>query len=400
MAHTATATEPTDDTILDGPTILARARAIGPLLRDEAAEGERRRTLTPGAVAALRDAGAFRMAMPRAWGGPELDPWAQVEVIEALARADGSAGWCAMIGCGGGYYTAALDDAAGRALYRDLDAVTAGWVMPAGRLRPVDGGYRLSGRWQFASGAAHADLMIAGAVVEPEDPGAPGGPPAVRIAVLPADRFEIVDTWDTTGLRGSGSHDYATQDAFVPAEHTFWWSERRRTGPLYDWPGVFLVNMLGVPLGIARAALDAGEEILAGKVLVPEMRPARDDARVRVAVARAEALVGSARAYAADRVGDLWATLQRGAPPSRRQRAAIGGLYLHTVRTCRDAIEGLVDVVGTAALFRTSPLERPRRDLATLGQHIVAHPRTLEIVGGLWLAGADVSHPLVDAGLF
>jgi alkylation response protein AidB-like acyl-CoA dehydrogenase len=387
---------------MDGAAIRANARAIAPILREEADEGERRRRLTPRAVDALRSAGVFRMARPRAWGGPEVDAITQVEVFEILAHADGSAGWCAMIGGSGAYMTTFLDDEVGRSLYRDPDTVMAGWVVPAGKLHTTDGGYRLSGRWSFASGCTHADVMIAGAVVvaDGQPVTGPDGHPKTRIAMLPADRCEVIDTWHTTGLAASGSHDYTITDVFVPREQTFWWDEGGRDGPLYAWPGLFTVSHLGVPLGIARAALETAEELVAEKVVVPEMRPARNEPRVRAGIARAEAVVGSARSYAYDVAGDFWDTLVAGDQPSHRQRAALAGAYVHTVRTCRDAVELLADVLGTASVFRSCPIERHRRDLATIAQHITAQPRFLEMIGGLWIEGADIDYPLLNARVF
>jgi alkylation response protein AidB-like acyl-CoA dehydrogenase len=221
-----------------------------------------------------------------------------------------------MIGSDGGYYTAALDDATGRELYPDLDGATAGWIAPAGRLHRTSGGYRLEGRWQFGSGCTHADVMIGGAVVW-ED-GAPvssaDGRQELRVAVLRADEVDVLDTWSTTGLAGSGSHDYTADDAFVPFARTFRLRDLRggRDGTLYAWPGMFFANLSGVPLGIARAALDATETLLHDKVLVPEMRPATHDGRVRAGLANAHALVGSARSYVFDALGDLWATIEAG----------------------------------------------------------------------------------------
>src|SRR3954463_10554335 len=161
----ATTTDTTTKAMLDGPTILANVRASAPVLREEAAACERDRQLTRRAVDTLRSTGAFRMPMPRAWGGPELDVPTQIEIVEEISRADGSAGWCAMIGSDGGFLSAALDDDVGRGLFRDLDASSAGFLQPAGRLDTVTGGYRLSGRWPFASGCTHADVMLTGALV-------------------------------------------------------------------------------------------------------------------------------------------------------------------------------------------------------------------------------------------
>jgi alkylation response protein AidB-like acyl-CoA dehydrogenase len=395
-AHRDHADEAVDDLQTAVSTFLANASAAAPVLREEATESERHRQLTPRAVDALRAAGAFRISMPRRWGGPEVDICTQVEFLEELSAADGSAGWCAAIGADGGFYSAALDDAAGRRLYPDLDRVTAGWIAPAGRLHRVEGGYRLEGRWQFASGCTHADVIVAGALVF--DDGAPvsaaEGRPETRIAMLRADEFEILDTWDTTGLAGSGSHDYTTDHAFVPAEQTFRLHDlhqRRRDGTLYAWSGMFHTRFPAIPLGIARAALEVAEELLADKVLVPEMRPARDDRGVRIRVAQAHAMVGAARSYTFDVLGDLWSTLEAGTGPSQQQRAALAGLHHHTVQTCDHAVRILTEAVGSAAIYRTCPLERYRRDLTTIGHHIVAHARTMEMAGALWLGDDDPS---------
>jgi alkylation response protein AidB-like acyl-CoA dehydrogenase len=389
-----------DAAAVDGTAILERARAVAPVLREEADAGEAARQLTPRAVAALRSTGVFRMATSRSVGGPEVDLGTQLEIVEELSRADGSAGWCAMIGADGGYYRTALAGEVGAALYRDLDNVTAGFVQqPVGRLDVVDGGYRLSGHWPFGSGSTHADVIAAGALVF--DDGrmvlTADGRPDNRVAVLPADRFEVLDTWFTTGLAGSGSHDYTADDTFVPTDHTFGFEDlgRGEGGTLYRWPGMFLLNIAAVPLGVARAALDAAGDLLAGKVFLPEMRPARDDPRVRTAVARAHALVGSARSYLFDAIGAFWAALEAGLPPSLRTRAAVGTAIVHAFLSSHEAVQLLVDTVGAAAVHRSCPLERHLRDLATMRQRLAGQQRLLEVVGGLWLDGADLDHPLL-----
>jgi alkylation response protein AidB-like acyl-CoA dehydrogenase len=285
----------------------------------------------------------------------------------------------------------------GRAVSPRRAGVTGGWTQPAGRLQPVDGGYRLSGHWQFGSACTFADVIVGGCLVSDGD-----GVPAIgadglaeyRIAMLPADRYEILDTWDTTGLAGSGSNDYTIDDAFVPAEQTFRFRDRRRPGTLYAWPGMFAVNLLGVPLGIAAAALDSAEDLLADKILMPEMVVARDDARVRTAVAQATAVIGSTRSYLYDVVGEFWAALDAGDEPSNRQRAALAGAYPHTIRSCREAVRLLADTVGSASIHRRCPLERHQRDLTTISQHVLGQLKLLDVVGALQL-GADITHPFV-----
>jgi alkylation response protein AidB-like acyl-CoA dehydrogenase len=381
---------------MSGPEILANAHRIAPLLRERAGEVETARRLTTPVVDALRESGVFRMPMPRSWGGPEVDMVQQVEILEVLARADASAAWCAMIGSDGGFYSAFLEDAAGRELYPDLDAVTAGWVLPAGALEVAEGGYRLSGRWSFGSGCTHADVISAGAMVtEGGVPRlGPGGRPEWRIALIPARQAEVHDTWHTTGLCGTGSNDYSIDGVLVRPEHTFALDELQREGTLYRWPGFFIANSLGVPLGVAADALDTAMGILDRKILMPERTPARDEARVRAAIARAHAMVGSARSYAYNTLGGFWAVLESGDQPSFAARAALAGCYVHTTTTCRDAVQLLVETVGTAAIQRGSSLERNLRDLITMGQHLVAQVKMREWAGGLWF-GQPAPLPLI-----
>jgi alkylation response protein AidB-like acyl-CoA dehydrogenase len=388
---------------LDATTILDRARAAAPVLRDEAAKGEALRRLTDRAVDALRGTGVFSMPMPRSRGGPEVDIGMQIEILEELAAADGSAGWCAMIGSDGGYYGAALDDDAARRVF-PLDGVTAGWVVPAGRLDTVDGGFRLSGQWQFGSGCTHADTLVGGAVVMRD--GRPvtttDGRQETRVAVLPADRFEILDTWHTTGLRASGSHDYRIDDAFVPTDQTFRLRDLGQgEAPLYAWPGMFFANLAAVPLGIARAALDEANAALEDKILMPEMQPAREDGLVGSTLAEAYTAVAAARSLTLSTLDELWETLASGARPGVPLRATLATLPGYTVRTCRDAVRAVAEVVGTAAIRSGGPLERHARDLTTMGMHVVAQPRLREVAGAIRLGATETlaSHPLVAEGL-
>lgn len=372
--------------MLDGAAILANARRIAPVLRERAGEVEAAHRLTVPVLDALRDSGVFRMSMPRAWGGPEVDLVRQVEILEVLARADASAAWCAMIGSDSGFFSAFLEDSDARELYPELDAVTAGFLQPVGRLEIVPGGYRLSGRWSFGSGITHADVISGGAyVTEHGVPRlGPDGLPEWRVALVPASQARVHDNWDTTGLCGTGSHDFSLDGVFVPAGHTFALAEPKRDGALYRWPAAFVTNFLAVPLGVASGALETAMGILDGKVVMPEGTPARDDGRVRVAVATAQAMVGSARSYVYDTLGACWAALESGELPGVAERAALAGCRVHTVTACRGAVALLVDTVGTSAVRRGCPLERGLRDLTTLGQHFTVRPKTAEWAGGLW----------------
>ena len=182
--------------------IVEAARALGPQIRATIEEMEQGRHLPAPLVQAMQQAGVFRMTMPHEWGGPEADPLTQIRVVEALSSADGSVGWCSMIGSDGGYFTAFLDQAVAREMYTDINAVTATVLRPSGQALVTKGGYRVSGRWKFASGCQHS-TWIANACAVFDDNDTPRlstkGNPEVLACFMPASECEIIDTWTTTG---------------------------------------------------------------------------------------------------------------------------------------------------------------------------------------------------------
>jgi alkylation response protein AidB-like acyl-CoA dehydrogenase len=373
---------------LDGAEILARARALAPEIRAAADRVEAERRIPDDLLARLVGAGVFRIAMPRAWGGPEMDPLAQIELVEELARADASVAWVVMITSDSGFYSAWLDDAVARAMYPSLDARTAGLLFPAGQAHAVPGGLRVSGQWAFGSGSLHADWLVGGCFVfEDGKPRiGPRGLPEWRIAYLPPSEVEILDTWRTTGLAGSGSHDYRAQDVFVPGERTFdVFSPPRRSGPLYGYHGLFFSNLPGVPLGLARAAVDEVTRLGQEKRVPPLMTLLRDEYRVQEAVAEAEGILQAARAFVFDVMGDAWRTLCAGDPLSRAQRARVGLMMVHSVRAARQVVQLMYDTAGSAAIYRRNPLDRQLRDMLTVAAHVVGQRKAYGMVGQVML---------------
>jgi alkylation response protein AidB-like acyl-CoA dehydrogenase len=372
--------------------ILARARALAPELRERAEEIERARRLPSDVVGSLRATGVFRMGFARDWGGPELNSIEQTEVIEALSYGDPAAGWCAMIGSDTGLYAAFLDSGVAERMFPSLDMVTAGLLFPSGHAEIVSGGYRLTGRWQFGSGITHADWVVSGAFRYRDRtpvPGPPGIPHSSVLLMVPKSDVEVLDTWHTTGLAGSGSCDYTITDVFVPAERTFLFADvSGRTGVLAQ-PEVHMRNMPGVPLGTARAALDHAREaaIAAGRF---------DDYRTQITLADCEADFAATRhgVYGALRrqhevlaaggtLDDLTALERAALPLSRR----------HAFRTARSIVTRLYDLFQTSAIYRPSPLDRWLRDTTTMCQHIVAQDRILQTAGA-YLLGDRPSFPL------
>jgi indole-3-acetate monooxygenase len=310
-------------------------------------------------------------------------------------------GWCAMINSDGGYFSAYLDPNVAREMYRDLDAPTGGSLLFTGRAEPVDGGYRINGKWPFVSGCTHCDWLIFSCNVI--ENGAPrtmsNGMPERRFCFVPGDQIQVLDTWYTTGLRGSGSHDVAIENVFVPAERTYSFpSPPRRKGPLYAYPLMFAYNLPGVTLGIARAAIDCFIEIAPRKQVTMSMltgKPVmlRDETYAQNAAARAEALVGSARDYLLARIDEIWQTLLAGAQPTPRQRALYRIAIAHAHTVSIEAVEGLFKAYGGGAVYASSPFDRCLRDLLTINQHTMNSLKIYETAGRV-LLGFDLRDPL------
>jgi alkylation response protein AidB-like acyl-CoA dehydrogenase len=377
----------------DSP-VLHAAIGLAEQIRAASDEIEQGRRIPPGIAAAMKDAGVFGMAMPRVWGGPELDPLTQFRVIEALAMAEGSVGWCAMIGSDGGYVTAFLDQDVARTMYPDLMVATGAAATATGQAMRVPGGYRVSGRFPFVSGCHHCEWIWLGCiVVENGEPRVDGnGVPETRQCLLRLSQCEILDTWHTTGLRGTGSNDVVVRDEFVEEGRSFSFQDPKlvkRPGPLYAFPFMFMAKGSAPALGIARHAIDTVIDSAAGKPArrytvgehIEAPKALRDDVYVQEAIGRAETLLAAARAYFFDVMGDLWATLLDGRQPSERQLALFTSAYPHVVGVCVDVVQLVYKAAGGTAVYRKGPLDRCLRDVLTMNQHVVGTLRTYEMAG-------------------
>lgn len=389
-----------EGTPLSAAEILHNARELAARVRDKdlAAEYDRLRCLPEDIVAEIRAAGIMRMNMPRIWGGPEMSSMEQVEVIEALARADASIAWCSFIWCDSGIYSGYLDDAVARAMYPRLDMATSGWVYPVAPAHRVDGGYRVTGQWMFGSGSNHCDWLVAGCIVFEND--APvideNGRPLWRILMAPRDDYEILDNWYTTGLRGTGSNDYRCEDLFVPEERTFSFFEpAKREGAIWALPDHLLRKMSGVPLGVAADAIETARKLLSDKLDRLTGIPYRDTPRVQSAVAEAQAMLGAARSYVFTSLERQWRKIEAGAPLTLEERADAWLSRTNAFQTGRRVVSLLYDTIGGSAVYsRKSPFDRHLRDMHTACQHVVGQTKGWEGVGAL-LLGAEGGHPML-----
>ena len=379
--------DPSSPRELSSVDILANVRALAPEIQSRGDEIAALRRLPADLVLKLKAAGVFRMAMPKAWGGPEMTPRDQCAVYETLGAADASVAWCVKIGSDSGYFAGFLEDTAARSLYKGLDTAIAGQVPPNGTAERVAGGYRVSGRWTFGSGSTHADVIMGGCIVtEGGQPIVERGAPVQRIVLAPASNFEIIDTWHSTGLAGSGSNDYAARDLFVPEAHTLASDPApTRSAPLYCYFGMFLASWHGVALGLARRAIDAALAVAEKKIHIFPPPPIllRDRPHARVALAKAEMELGAARAFTYGTIDRIWDDAQARGRVSEENRRAMALSLSHAFRSARRIAQSMYDLVGPTAVFATkTPLDRLLRDAITMSQHLLLADSFLEIVGG------------------
>lgn len=388
---------PAADDEFTAETILANVKALAPAIAARSEEIEKLRRLPDDLVAELKAAGVFRMARSRAKGGPQMSLPQQMRVIEELAYADSSVGWCVKIGADSGLIAEFLPPEVSAELLPHPDTITAGqFTAGRGRLDEVEGGYVLNGRFPFGSISNHADAIMSGAVVYRD--GAPvigeNGLPETRLAFARADQYVIEDTWRTHGLRGTGSNHYRAEDLFIPAGQAMVIGEALFAGrePLYSSGFNWVTTMAAVPLGIARRAMDEAKALIAKRQGGMPLRPMAELPVTREKIAEAEMRRASAHAFLYDAANAFWSELEAG-PPSLEAK---GRLALANVNACRmgaDVTRQLFDLIGANVIFDGSVIERLTRDALTLNQHMIVSQAHLEHYGAMIL-GTEHPSPL------
>ncbi len=377
-----------------GHPLVAVAKGLQPAVRQAAAEAQELRHVPEAMVRDMAAAGLYRIAAPECFGGAEADPFSTIEVIEAISEADGSVGWTLMIGIETVGIGGSLMDSetAGRLFAENPELVLAGALNPQGRATRVDGGWRVTGQWPFASGCHHADLFWGQCVVE-------GAEVYETLEVLvPRDSYEILDTWHVNGLRGTGSHDVAVEGLFVPDSMTTRVAGRdpAHDGALYRMPPFtrLAYNKVGVATGIARGALEAFVELAASKQPRLSSRALRERPRAQRSYAEAEAALRSARSFVFDAVDEVWQTVLAGGRADRRQRALVRLACSHACQEAIRAVELVHQAAGTSANFEDSPIGKARRDVAVVAQQVMVAPYFIEDAGRVML-GLDPEQPIL-----
>jgi len=343
-------------------------------------EFETKRHLPRDMVAQLKKLGVYRAHTPRRFGGDACSPSEFLRLIEAISEADGSAGWVASFGSAALYLAALPLDTLARLYANGPDVAFAGGLFPVQPAEKVDGGWRVNGLWKFASGCKGADILGVG-IGNGE-----GGKPLT--AVLKPEDVEIIENWEVIGMRGTGSHDLRVKDAFVSDEWTF-----VRGGvpsieePIYQYPSIaYAAQVLAVVnLGIARAALDEVTQMAGGRSSITGAPKMADRSYLRIAVAKAEASLRSARAFFYEATDSAWESILRGDGVSADQTSMLRLAATQAAREGASAVKSAYLLSGTAAIYDGHPLQRYLRDAMVVTQHAFLNESMYEGAGSVFL---------------
>lgn len=368
--------------------VVAAAEALVPQIRAARDEIERERRLPDDLVQAMAQAGLFQLHLPRSMGGPECDPLTAFRAIETLSAAEGAVGWCAMISSVIALFVSRVStEVAANMLGQPPDLRMAGSVRPEGETRAVDGGYRVRGRWNFASGINHANWLFCSCkVMEANGPQlTPEGLPVVRVLLVPKADVTMIDTWSVVGMRGTGSHDFVVDDVFVPQERTFTLLDPVPESDILYHPRMIMVSSgtttSGTALGLARGAIDTFCAMAADTASTMSTSPLRDRALVQTRVAEAEAIVSGARAYIMSAVRAAWEAVESGAADPSREIAQARLAATYGMHEAVRATTLVFHAAGTNAVYEKNPLERYFRDVHVAVQHAVGRPENIEDAG-------------------
>ena len=380
-------------------TLLNTVRALEPIIRQHADEAERERRLSTAVAVAMRDAGLYRMWRPKALGGLEVDPMTAFHVVEEIAWIDSAAAWNLQIANAietfGGWFPESAQE-----VFGDPEAIPAGAFNPVRQAVPCDGGYRVTGRTPFVSGAHQARWFIglANIVDEGQPRLGPDGMPLQLMTVCRANEAQIIDNWNTLGMCGTGSHDVVMTDVFVPASRAVPFvpietpGEAYR-GPLYRltiWPAI--AALAPSATGIAGAAIKEFVEVAKKKVPAYVTKTLRDRGVVQSQIAQAEAKLEAARAYLYATFEELWAEAQAGRWITMQGKMKAQLATTHAILASAEAVDLVHAAVGASGIRQEQPFQKHFRDVHVITQHGFTNASKYESIGQ-WMMGLDPEWP-------
>ena len=370
----------------DGRSPLDAARKLVPQIRAAADEIDARRELPRPLFEAMADAGLFHMAVPRVIGGGELDLPTYVQVIEEIGKADASTGWCLNQGAIFGTYAARMPRAVARTIWIDVPrAVVANTPAATAKAMVVPGGYRVTGRQGFSTGCRHAAWVAAHAqIIENGQVRLEGELPEARYMFVPVAEAELLDTWHTRGMRGTGTHHFAVNDVLVPTDRTVLSQTAPliEDAPLYRIPRtlLFASGDAAVAFGMARTCLETFGELAGAKTPRAMQALLRDQPMVQMTVGQAEAALRSGRAFLFESVRELWAASVNGAI-TMDNRANLRLAATHGIRLAAQIIDSLYNLAGATAAYEDHLLQRHFQDIHVITQHLQGRLTHYELIG-------------------
>jgi indole-3-acetate monooxygenase len=370
---------------------LEAARALAPLIRASADETDAARELPRPLFNALADAGLFHLAVPRAVGGSEIDFPAYVQVIEEIGKADASTGWAVNQGATFGTFAARMQRDVARAIWIDTPrSVVANTPGPTAQAIVAPGGYRVTGRQPFSTGCRHASWIAAHAqVIENDELRLKDGKPEARYLLVPVAQVELLDTWRTRGMRGTGTHHFAVNDVFVPTERTVLTTGAPLVsdGARYKIPLTlaFGAGDAAVALGLSRSCLNAFFDLAGSKTPRYVQGLLGNQPITQFTVGQAEAALRSGRAFLMEAVYDLWNEATTTGAVSLERRAVLRLAATHAIRLAAQLIESIYSACGATAAFDGNLIQRHFQDIHVITQHVQGRISNYELVGQHWL---------------
>jgi indole-3-acetate monooxygenase len=358
---------------------------LAPIVEEHRALFDRDRRIPDVVFRAFAEAGLFRLWLPSRLGGPELSPAEFMQVVEAASARDGSIGWIVANGAGMSRVAGYLPEPVAREWFADPYAFITSATGAIGSAQPIAGGYRVTGRWPFGSGASHATRFMGLAAAKE---GNNNGPP-ICCYFANAD-VKIHDTWHVSGLRGTGSSDFEVVDVFVPAEHTHDFIAPRPSQPglVYRIPGlsIFPWSITGSPIGIASGAIAAFTKAVAQKRVRSANTISLQDREVmQSTLGRAEAIIGAARAFLNEAMAELLVALDGDRDELMRARARLRTACAYAAESATSVVHMMATEAGAGAIFENNPLERAGRDINAAVKHVAVSPQSYALAGRLRL---------------
>ncbi len=375
----------------DAPALYRPSPDLIATIAARAADTEAQRRLPADLAGELARAGLFRLLVPRALGGAEVDAATLFTTLEAVARADAATGWCLMIGGTTALISAWLPPQYAAEIWADPDVITGGVFAPMGRARVDSDDYIVSGRWPWASGSANCAWLLGGAVIMDggEMRRLPGGAPDHRMMVMPRRDVELIDTWDALGMRGTGSGDMAASDVRVPQGRSvsFFTDTPAHDGPLYRFPpfGLLALGIAAVACGNAAGALDDLAALAAAKKAPGSGRSMAERAVVQADYAAAHADLAAARALVMAEIAAAWDLVVAGDMLDLPARARLRLAATRITQVAARVAAKMHELAGGTSVYASHPLNRRFRDAHVATQHVMVAPATLELAGRVLL---------------